>query len=313
MQDEIALTPYDGLTLVPGLRFDSYRLTPKSNDPAYTGHATPASGNTISPRLALMLEINPSLVPYIQYARGFRTPTPDQVNNSFGNPMFGYATVGNPDLTPETSTTIEIGLRGKIYGDLGNVLRYSTAAFTGRYQNFISQEIVSGSGRPYVDPYIFQYINRGEARISGLEGRLDWQFPNSIGIKTGMAYTKGSTRSNGQSNPLDTVNPFMAVLGLRYEPSERWFVQADINYQCGKRRKDISTPTYFAPPSSTIADLRAGLNFSKFATLYAGVSNLFDSKYWNWSDVRGLAESSNVKDAYTAPGRNFTVGLKLQY
>ncbi|MDY7546059.1 TonB-dependent receptor [Glaciimonas sp. CA11.2] len=312
MQDEIALTPYDGLTLVPGLRFDSYRLTPKSNDPAYTGHATPASGNTISPRLALMLEINPALVPYIQYARGFRTPTPDQVNNSFGNPMFGYATVGNPDLKPETSTTIEIGLRGKINSDLGNVLRYSTAAFTGRYQNFISQEIVSGSGRPYVDPYIFQYINRGEARISGLEGRLDWQFSNGIGIKTGMAYTKGSTRSNGQSNPLDTVNPFMAVLGLRYEPSERWFVQADINYQCGKRRKDISTPTYFAPPSSTIADLRAGLNFSKFATLYAGVSNLFDSKYWNWSDVRGLAESSNVKDAYTAPGRSFTVGLKLQ-
>lgn len=313
LQDEIALTPQGKLTLVPGVRFDSYRLSPQKNNPAYTGQATSSSGQAVSPRLALMLAINPALVPYIQYARGFRTPTPDQVNNSFGNPMFGYATIGNPDLKPETSNTIEVGLRGKINTDGNSVLRYSTAAFTGRYKNFISQEIISGSGRPYVNPYIYQYINYGQARISGLEARLDWQFSNGIGIKTGMAYTKGSTESDGQSKPLDTVNPFMAVLGLRYEPSERWFAQADISYQAGKRRSDISTATYFAPPSATIADLRAGFNFTKFATLYAGVSNLFDNKYWNWSDVRGLAQNSTVKDAYTAPGRTFNIGLKLQY
>lgn len=313
LQDEIALTPQGALTLVPGLRFDSYRLTPQKNNPAYTGQATSSSGRAVSPRLALMLEINPALIPYVQYARGFRTPTPDQVNNSFGNPMFGYATIGNPNLKSETSNTMELGLRGKINGDGSSVLRYSTAAFTGRYKNFISQETISGSGRPYVDPYVFQYINRGEARISGLEARLDWQFSNGIGVKTGMAYTKGATKSDGKSKPLDTVNPFMAVLGLRYEPSERWFAQADVTYQAGKRHSDISTATYFAPPSATIADLRGGFNLTKFASLYAGVNNLFDNKYWNWSDVRGLAQSSTVKDAYTAPGRTFNIGLKLQY
>ncbi|MGS0741744.1 TonB-dependent hemoglobin/transferrin/lactoferrin family receptor [Glaciimonas sp. GG7] len=313
LQDEIQFTPHSALTLVPGLRFDAYRLSPKTNDSAYTGQATSSSGQAVSPRLALLWEINPALIPYVQYAHGFRTPTPDQVNNSFGNPIYGYTTIGNPDLKPETSNTFELGLRGKISDDGSNVLRYSTAAFTGRYRNFISQEIISGSGRPYVDPYIYQYINRGQARISGLEARLDWQFSNGLGVKAGMAYTKGSTESNGVSTPLDTVNPFMAVVGLRYEPSQRWFAQADVSYQARKRPSDISKPTYFAPPSSTSADLRAGYNFNKHATLYAGVSNLFNNKYWNWSDVRGLADSSIVKDAYTAPGRSFNIGMKFQY
>ncbi|KAF3996955.1 TonB-dependent hemoglobin/transferrin/lactoferrin family receptor [Glaciimonas immobilis] len=312
VQDDIKLTPHGAFTLVPGVRFDFYRLSPKMHDLAYTGTATSSSGHAVSPRLALMLEINPALIPYIHYARGFRTPTPDQINNSFGNPMFGYSTIGNPNLRPETSNTMELGLRGHI-GAGNNILRYSAAGFTGRYRNFISQEIVSGSGRPYVDPYVFQYINRGEARISGVEGRFDWQFVNGLGVKAGLAYTKGTTRSDGQSKPLDTVNPFMAVVGLRYQPHARWFTEGDISYQAAKNHHDISRSTYYAPPSATVADLRAGFNVNKHATLYAGISNLFNNKYWNWSDVRGLADSSTVKDAYTAPGRSFNVGLKLQF
>ncbi|MDE1007630.1 MAG: TonB-dependent receptor, partial [Paraburkholderia fungorum] len=44
-----------------------------------------------------------------------------------------------------------------------------------------------------------------------------------------------------------------------------------------------------------------------------GVFNLFDRKYWNWSDVRGIADSSPVKDAYTAPGRNVSVSMKMDF
>ncbi len=317
IQDEIRFTPASAFSFIPSIRFDAYRLTPKQNDTEYTGTPAKSSGQAASPRLAVMYEINPALVPYAQYARGFRTPTPDQVNNSFGNPTYGYVTIGNPDLKPETSNTFELGLRGKINDGEGDntrsVIRYSTAVFTGYYNNFISQQIVSGSGRPYVDPFVFQYINTSNARISGLEARLDWQFANGLGVKAGMAYTKGTTELKGVSQPLDTINPFMAVLGLRYAPTERWFTEADIRYQAGKNHNDMSVKTDFAPPSATVMDLRAGYNINKYATLYGGISNLFDNKYWNWSDVRGLADNSTVKDAYTAPGRSFNVGLKLQY
>ncbi|AIY40832.1 TonB-dependent hemin [Collimonas arenae] len=313
LQDEIRVSQNGPLSITPGLRFDGYRLTPDENDPAYTGKATKSSGNAVSPRLAVMYEINPALLPYIQYARGFRTPTPDQVNNSFGNPMYGYATIGNPDLKPETSNTFEIGLRGKLTGG-NDVLRYSMAAFTGRYSNFISQEIVGGSGRPFIDPTIFQYVNRARARISGAEARIDWQLANGLGVKAGLAYTKGHTEgADGSSTPLDTVNPFMAVFGLRYEPSDLWYGQTDFIYQSTKRRSDMSKQTDFTPPMAFVVDLRGGYNISKNVALYAGIHNLFNRQYWNWSDVRGLADNSTVKDAYTAPGRSFNVGLKFQY
>ncbi|WP_407928273.1 TonB-dependent hemoglobin/transferrin/lactoferrin family receptor [Collimonas silvisoli] len=313
IQDEIRLSQNGALSVTPGLRFDGYRLTPDQNDPSFTGKATKSSGNAVSPRLALMYEINPALLPYVQYARGFRTPTPDQVNNSFGNPIYGYATIGNPDLKPETSNTFELGLRGKLGGS-NDTLRYSMAVFTGRYSNFISQEIVSGSGRPFVDPSIYQYVNRARARISGAEARIDWQLANGLGFKAGMAYTKGHTEgADGSSKPLDTVNPFMAVFGLRYEPSERWYGQTDFIYQSAKRRSDMSKQTDFAPPAAFVMDLRGGYNISKNVALFAGIRNLFNRQYWNWSDVRGLADSSTVKDAYTAPGRSFNVGLKFQY
>jgi hemoglobin/transferrin/lactoferrin receptor protein len=313
IQDEIRLSQNSALSITPGLRFDGYRLTPDQNDPQFTGKATKSSGNAVSPRLALMYEISPALLPYIQYARGFRTPTPDQVNNSFGNPIYGYATIGNPDLKPETSNTFELGLRGKLGGS-NDTLRYSVAAFTGRYSNFISQEIVSGSGRPFVDPFIYQYVNRAHARISGAEARIDWQLANGLGLKAGMAYTKGHTEgADGISKPLDTVNPFMAVFGVRYEPSERWYGQTDFIYQSAKRRSDMSKQTDFAAPAAFVMDLRGGYNISKNVALFAGIRNLFNRQYWNWSDVRGLADNSTVKDAYTAPGRSFNVGLKFQY
>ncbi|GAC1524636.1 MAG: TonB-dependent hemoglobin/transferrin/lactoferrin family receptor [Collimonas sp.] len=313
IQDEIRLSQNGALSITPGLRFDGYRLTPEKNDPSYTGKPTKSSGNALSPRLALMVEISPALLPYIQYARGFRTPTPDQVNNSFGNPIYGYATIGNPDLKPETSNTFELGLRGKLDGG-DSVLRYSTALFTGSYSNFISQEVVGGSGRPFIDPLIYQYVNRAKARISGAEARFDWQLANGLGFKAGMAYTKGHTEgADGSSAPLDTVNPFMAVFGLRYEPGERWYGQTDFIYQSAKRRSDMSKQTDFAPPAAFVMDLRGGYNLSKNVALFAGIHNLFNRQYWNWSDVRGLADNSTVKDAYTAPGRSFNVGLKFQY
>ncbi|SDI46036.1 TonB-dependent hemoglobin/transferrin/lactoferrin family receptor [Paraburkholderia phenazinium] len=312
LQDQISL---GALTVTPGLRFDSYRLSAKTGDPLYTGKPVSSSDNALSPRLAVLYEVSPALIPYAQYAHGFRAPSPDQVNNSFANPLYGYTSIGNPNLKPETSDTIEAGLRGKLGTGLGP-LSYSAAAFTGRYRDFISQQTIAGTGRP-TDPLVFQYVNFGKARIHGLEGRAEWFLPKGFSVKAAMAFTKGSVENTGAANqPLNTINPFSAVFGVRYEPSERWFAQTDLLFQAAKKSSDIApkscaSATCFAPPSSFVVDLRGGYRFSKHVVAYLGVSNLFDRKYWNWSDVRGIADTSSIKDAYTAPGRNVSVSMKI--
>lgn len=314
IQDQIS---YGALTVTPGLRFDTYKLSAKTGDPQYLGTPVSSSDNALSPRLAVLYEVSPALIPYAQYAHGFRAPAPDQVNNSFANPLYGYTSIGNPNLKPETSDTIEAGLRGKLGTGLGP-LRYSAAIFAGRYRDFISQQTVGGSGRPN-DPLVFQYVNFSKAYIHGLEGRAEWALPHGFSLKTAMAFTKGSLDSgNAASQPLDTINPFSAVFGIRYEPGERWFAQADLLFQAAKKSSDItpkscSSQTCFAPGSSFVVDLRGGYRFNKHVVAYLGVFNLFDRKYWNWSDVRGIADSSPVKDAYTAPGRNVSVSMKMDF
>ncbi|MFJ2994996.1 TonB-dependent hemoglobin/transferrin/lactoferrin family receptor [Pandoraea sp. NPDC087047] len=326
LQDEIR---YGALTVTPGIRYDAYWLTPKQNDPLYVSQsangasAQPTSSNdsAFSPRLALMYEIAPSLIPYVQYARGFRTPTPDQVNNGFSNPLYGYMSIANPNLKPETSDTVELGLRGRLATTLGPVT-YSTAVFAGKYRNFISQQNIRGSGRPN-DPLIFQYVNFSRANIQGWEGRAAWALKGGVTLRTAMAYTHGTTEDDGApSQPLNTINPFSMVVGVRYEPNSTWFAQADLLFQAAKSQSQIAksctsgmqqNQNCWAPPSSIVLDLSGGYHINKNATVYAGIYNVFDRKYWNWSDVRNIAENSTVKDAYSAPGRSVAVSLKLQY
>jgi hemoglobin/transferrin/lactoferrin receptor protein len=51
--------------------------------------------------------------------------------------------------------------------------------------------------------------------------------------------------------------------------------------------------------------------------LTAGVYNLTDEKYWNWSDVQGLDTSNTTTratlDAYTQPGRSVRVSMTADF
>jgi hemoglobin/transferrin/lactoferrin receptor protein len=48
-------------------------------------------------------------------------------------------------------------------------------------------------------------------------------------------------------------------------------------------------------------------------TLNANVNNLFNTQYWRWSDVSGLASNSAIKDAYTAAGRNIQLSMRIDF
>lgn len=316
-QDEMR---YGAMTLIPGLRYDTYELKPKASvsyDTQAIANGQPAvtnSDSAFSPRLALLYEVSPALIPYVQYARGFRAPSPEEVNSFFSNvtPRFSYRQVSNPDLKPETSNSFELGLRGKLTISSGE-LRYSAAAFSGSYSNFIESAVVGGTGTAS-DPRTFQYINAAKAKISGYEGKLDWRLNGGLSMKTGFAYTKGTrTDRSGKQSGLDSISPLSVVLGLRYEPSDIWFAQTDMIYNTAKNRADIAESSNFVSPSFFVADISGGYRLSKHAIIYAGIRNLFDRKYWSWNDIRGLSISDTNKEAFTEPGRSFNISAKFEY
>lgn len=320
VQDEMR---FGALSVIPGLRYDSYKIEPKASakyDAQANANGQPAStskDNALSPRLGLIYEVSPALIPYAQYSRGFRSPSPHEVNSFFNNTSgtTSYSQIANPNLKPETSNSYEIGLRGKLALKGSNV-RYSVAAFAGKYRNFIESVVLSGN-YTLANPAINQYVNASRASIHGLEGRLDWKLDNGWNFKTGFAYTEGtSINRNGVKAGLESVSPLSVIAGLRYEPSQTWFVQGDVIYNAAKKREDVPTTTSFLSPSYTIADISGGYKLSKNMTLNVGVRNLFDRKYWNWSDIRGLSALTTTslnRDAFTSPGRSLNASLKIEY
>lgn len=320
------------LSVIPGLRYDAYELDPQASaryDAQANANGQPASrskDNAISPRLAFVYEVTPAFVPYAQYARGFRAPSPHEVNsyfNNVGTPGGSYMQIANPNLKAETSNSYEIGLRGKV--NLANSrVSYSAAAFSGKYKNFI--ELVQiGGDFSVATPAINQYINASRANIHGVEGRMDWRWNAGWTVRSGFAYTEGdSINRNGVKTGLDSISPLSVVTGLRYEHNQAWFVQGDVVYNAAKQRNDLASSTVgtganirpaFVSPSFVIVDLSGGYRFSKNVSLNVGIRNLLDEKYWIWNDIRGLglANTATNLDAYTSSGRSINASLKIEY
>ncbi|MDK2122978.1 TonB-dependent hemoglobin/transferrin/lactoferrin family receptor [Parachitinimonas caeni] len=294
------------LSIIPGLRLDHYQLTPSAH--AYAAPLASLSDHALTPRLGMVWRHAPWLSPYAQWAQGFRAPTPDQVNNGFSNPASGYTTVGNAHLQAEHANSLEIGLRGR-----GDNWRYSIAAYHNRYRDFISQQVVGGAGTP-ANPTVFQYINLSSATIWGAELRGEWQPMSPLKLNAGLAYARGESDSRGMTTPLDTVQPLRALFGLRFE-QDNWGASARLEYSAAKQRERIApaSPPAFATPSYTVLDLGIYWKPQPRLSIHAHLNNLFDRKYWRWSDSRGLADNSPIQDAYTAPGRNAQLSVRYDF
>ncbi|HLO95296.1 MAG TPA: TonB-dependent receptor, partial [Burkholderiaceae bacterium] len=300
VQDEIEAGAF---SLIPGLRLEHYSLKPSAEGYA-GGPVVSLSDQAVTPRLGLIWRLQPSIQPYLQWSQGFRAPTPDQVNNGFANPAQGYRSIGNPDLRPEHADSLEIGLRGK----LDDKLRWQLSLYRNRYRDFISQEVVQGSGTP-ADPLVFQHINLARARISGVDARVIWLPAPGLSLSAALADTRGDSTRAGVDTPLDTVQPTRFTTALRWERGD-WDLQAAWQQVAAKKASRTSGAGKFLPPGYGVLDLGLGYRISPTLRVAATLGNVGDRKYWRWSDVRGVADTSAVLDAFTAPGRQLQLSLR---
>ncbi|WP_256354069.1 TonB-dependent hemoglobin/transferrin/lactoferrin family receptor [Variovorax sp. dw_308] len=309
IQDEFI---HDRWSITPGVRYDRFDLD--ADQAGFNATAVSLKGSAVSPKLGVLFHATPDLALYGNYASGFKAPNAFQVNNFFENVIQGYKTIPNPNLKPEKSQNFELGLRGRT-----GIFRFEAAAFTGDYKNLVENDrLVGGRGIPRIDPLIYQSVNIGRARISGFElkGEFDWR-EDGTGISMPFAYgqTKGTDRTNGR--PLNSVDPQKFNVGLRYT-APTWNVRLDAVYHAAKKRSDVdptevATGLQFLTPSATTLDLSAQWSIRKDLRLNMAIVNLTDEKYWMWSDVRGVTQTSPIRDAYTQPGRHLNVTLVADF
>ncbi len=300
------------LLLYPALRFDWYDLSP-DNDPLLPSFAgAKQDGSRVSPKFGAVWKITDEVRLFANYATGFKAPEPGQVNQFFSNIASGYTSIPNPDLGPERSESFEGGIRFS-----NDAISLDVTGFSARYEDFISQEQVSGNFLPN-DPAIFQFVNLDRVRVKGAEARFEGRASSGLYTTLALSYAKGDVIDpDGARSPLSSIDPLKLVAGIGYREREGRFGGQLIMTHAGRkeasRTTGLCTPACFRPDSFTILDATAFVRVMDALTLRAGVFNILDKKYSWWSDVRGLASTSLVTDAYTQPGRNASVSLSFRF
>jgi len=319
VQDEIFGLAGGKLTLTPGLRYDWRRLKPEpdplsQNVLASIGRQVVSkSDSALSPKLSALWQFTPALAGYGQLVRGFRAPNYEEVNGHFRNTAQSYAISPNPNLEPETSTGVEAGLRFNEGG-----VRTQLAVFDNHYRNFISNVRLACPGDPGCITGIgttFMSINLSRVRIYGAEARFDWEFARGWRTEGAFAYAHGTDESANQ--PLDTVEPLRGSLAL-IRDAGGWGAEARLRAAAAvKRVNDYSggvlTP-WFRPSGYQVLDLAAWWKPSKSVRVSVALNNVFDEKYWLWSDIR-LADARNPLgvDFYSQPGRNLAARFEYAF
>ena len=310
-QDEMRLA--DGrLSLVPGVRVDRYELKPEVDSIfAEDNPGVPVSKlskTSVSPKFGLVYRFTDVWSLFAGYSRGFRSPPYNDVNLGFTNFAFGYTAIPNPDLKPETSDGVELGLRF-----VAPVAYVSLSGYYNDYKDFIESQSLVGTNDQGL--MVFQSRNIADARIYGAELKAGVDFgqvsPALQGwaLRSAVAWSRGDNKT--EDTPLDSIDPLRGTVGLMYD-TDTWGVELAGTFV--KRKDRLATATAYRPAGYGVADLMAHWNFAPGATVNVGVFNLGDKRYIDWSNVGStLSASSTVLDRYTSPGRTLSASLAVSW
>lgn len=331
-QDEI--TFWDKrVELLPALRFDYFGLRPEVD----SIYAKDNRGNPVvdqdatafSPKFGALLHLTDVFTLHGQYAEGFRAPNFADANSGFVNFTFGYASIPNPNLKPETSSGGEVGLRAE------GVLGYADATFfRNDYQDFIQSSVVCNpTTQAACPPFgLLTYMTLNipdEVRIQGFEFkgelRLAKLWPVLEGFKAlgNFAYAEGWNRTT--KAPVNSVNPMRGVLGLRYDaPAGDWGLETILTLAAPKKTQDIDFATagaVFPTAGYGTVDLLAYYRYTDHVTLNLGLFNLLDKRYIEWETARGLGSDPHaglggpvdIRDRFTQPGVNVSASVRVEF
>ncbi|RIY33904.1 hypothetical protein CJP74_00670 [Psittacicella melopsittaci] len=325
VSDELHLA---GFTIKPTLTLAHYRLSPKTSDGYVQGYTT-STGNAygtlekinktkVLPKLYVDYKVTDAFVPYAQYSQGFRAPSVQQLYGYFVRGDNQYI-IGNPSLKPETSRNYEIGFKGQT-----SDFNYQVSGFVSKYKNFISRRIDRTTDSDYA---YFSYANQKEAKIYGFAANAKLKLYNNYYVFGALAYAKGSqTDDLGTYSAVNSTDPFKTSLGVSYE-TQVWGAKLVWNWTDKRDTKDLTVGSSMYNPTTAYSKVDLDLYWKpiKDLTLGFGVSNLFDAKYVDWSNIsyyytNFFEQNGGVSgvtaanaDSFTEPGRTFYVTLRYDF
>jgi hemoglobin/transferrin/lactoferrin receptor protein len=315
VQDEVSNRD-SAWTLIPALRVDYYRLDPTA-DRIYRedNPAVPVVGLdelSLAPKLGATYAFGPRAAAFLQYAHGFRSPPPEDVNIGFELPLLNYRAIPNPDLQPERSNGYEAGLRWR-----SPSVQLTASAYYNDYRDFIESRVNLGPD-PDTGVIQFQSQNIDEARIYGAELAATVQGDELALVLEGWTSRLAASWARGddlvRDVPLNSVDPASVVAEVGYASrSGRWASQFVVTAVEGKHDVNDTVVDVYETEGYVTLDLLVQVDLGRGLRLNAGLFNATDVAYIEWADVRGRPAGDALIPYYTRPGRNASVTLHWQF
>ena len=181
----------------------------------------------------------------------------------------GFIT-GNPDLKPERSVQLDLGMRYT-----ASRIRLGFFGFQYNIKDLIE--------RYQTAPDYFFFRNRGEARIRGLELEVQAQLGWLVSLESTATVTRGIALDDDAA--LDDMPPATLTLGLRRPVTSRGFVMLRGSFY---DVDDRPGPTEVRMPGYTVVDAIAGATLAKWIDLSFNVRNMLDRTYPASTDPRAV-------------------------
>lgn len=225
----------------------------------------------------------------------------------------------NKDLKDAHGYNIEFGIRGKLFRHLQYDISYFSVLYKHRLGTLI---LLDNLGQTYT-----YKTNIGDSRTNGMELFVQYKFPltNKLfaGVFTSTAYMNAKYINGQASN--GTTN--QSIKGNKVEAAPQWISRNGLdllykgfgctlqyNYTASTFSDALNTVT---PPASgakgytpaySIWDFNASVKASSAFTIRAGISNIFDKKYFNKRPT--FYPGPGI---WPSEGRNFyvTIGFRM--
>lgn len=240
-------------------------------------------GTHTSPSLSVGYKKNEKTNYYINYKSFFVAP-------SLYN-LYSPSPYGNKDLDPEEGNTVEFGVNHRFTDSLDGTFN----VFHTHAKNLID-----------FDRTTSRYKNSGKTNANGFSLSLNKEFSRHWNASFGYSYLHMQAKAGENINNNGALPESTLHVNVSYK-ADKFNASLDgrgVMNRYGSK-KDPEMRNY---SSYWVWDMAANYQFTKNATLFARVNNIFDQFYTDYGS------SYDPYDTwYSAPGRNFEVGMQFTF
>lgn len=283
-------------TLSFGGRYDTYSIASKAGNPKF-GPARSVNVDSPSGSVGLSVPLGSYATLSGSAAMAFRAPTVEELFSNAVHAAAGDYEIGNPNLKAEQSQGYEAVLKAGSGDISGSFSAYVNNINHYVYPNVLRDTTVGGQTMPLA------VIEQQDARISGVEGSLEYRALPEVVVGAMGDYTRGSFTASG--SPLPFMPPGRVGASVRWD-NGTWNVGADAKHGFAQDRvtggSDIATGAY------DVINLSAGINAivgGRVHTVTLRVDNAGDAKYFD--------ATSRIKEYAPNPGRNVALVYKVLF